>query len=97
MGSRLILSSGFTKRRVIRRARSHTARKSGGVATGGERTASWWAHISSAGRNVKGASAYIKTPFSFPNSDFAAQSELRLLCTSLRCKKKQPDHSVSGP
>jgi hypothetical protein len=62
MGSRLILSSGFTKRRVFRRARSHTAFQSGGVATGRERTTSWGAHISSAGRNVKGASAYAEIP-----------------------------------
>jgi hypothetical protein len=43
---------------------------------GGERS-HYGGDISSAGRNVKGASAYIKIPFSFPNSDFAAQSELR--------------------
>src|SRR4029077_11058242 len=53
MGSRLILSSGFTKRRVSRRARSHTAFQGGGVATGRGRTTSWWAHISSAADDVK--------------------------------------------
>ena len=69
MGSRLILSSGFTKRRVFRRARSHTAFQSGGVATGGERTTSWWAHISSAAPDVKGAAAdHRRTPFSFSKS-----------------------------
>ncbi len=70
MGSRLILSSGFTKRRVFRRARSHTAFQGGGVATGRGRTASWWAHISSAAPDVKGVAAghHFRTPFSFSNS-----------------------------
>jgi hypothetical protein len=63
MGSRLILSSGFTKRRVSRRARSHTAFHSGNVATGWGRTASWGAHISSAAPDVKGVAARALSQF----------------------------------
>jgi hypothetical protein len=52
-GSRPNLSSGFTNDALFTRARLHAACRSGGVATGRERTSSSGADISSDRHDVK--------------------------------------------